>query len=95
MCADSGHGGDQQAALFGQTCFDVGRAKCTFCTGSFLLMNSGSKMVASKHGLLTTVAWKLKGDQDSHVCVRRRALCGAAVQWLRDQMQFYQVQRRG
>jgi glycerol kinase len=84
-----GVAGDQQAALFGQTCFEVGTAKCTFGTGSFLLMNTGSKMVRSKAGLLTTVAWKLKGDKKLTYALEGGAfICGAAVQWLRDQMRM-------
>ncbi|MBX3022178.1 MAG: glycerol kinase GlpK [Bdellovibrionales bacterium] len=85
----TGMAGDQQAALFGQACFDVGSAKCTFGTGSFLLMNTGAKMVASKSGLLTTVAWQLKGEKKLTYALEGGAfICGAAVQWLRDQMQF-------
>jgi glycerol kinase len=86
----TGIAGDQQSALFGQTCFDVGSSKCTFGTGSFLLMNTGSKMVASKAGLLTTIAWKLRGDKKMTYALEGGAfICGAAVQWLRDQMQFF------
>lgn len=85
----SGIAGDQQSALFGQACFDVGSAKCTFGTGSFLLMNTGAKMVSSRAGLLTTVAWQLKGDKKLTYALEGGAfICGAAVQWLRDQMQF-------
>lgn len=86
----NGIAGDQQSALFGQTCFEVGSSKCTFGTGSFLLMNTGNKMVASKAGLLTTIAWKLKGDKKITYALEGGAfICGAAVQWLRDQMQFF------
>jgi glycerol kinase len=86
----AGIAGDQQAALFGQTCFDVGSSKCTFGTGSFLLMNTGGKMVRSKSGLLTTVAWQLKGEKKMTYALEGGAfICGAAVQWLRDQMQFF------
>lgn len=86
----SGVAGDQQAALFGQTCFEIGSAKCTFGTGSFLLMNTGSKMVSNRAGLLTTVAWRLKGDRALTYALEGGAfVCGAAVQWLRDQMQFF------
>lgn len=85
----AGIAGDQQSALFGQACFDVGMAKCTFGTGSFLLMNTGTKMVASKAGLLTTVAWQLKGDKKLTYALEGGAfICGAAVQWLRDEMKF-------
>lgn len=85
----SGMAGDQQSALFGQTCFEVGSSKCTFGTGSFLLMNTGAKMVASKAGLLTTVAWKLKNEKKMTYALEGGAfICGAAVQWLRDEMKF-------
>jgi glycerol kinase len=86
----SGIAGDQQSALFGQACFDVGDAKCTFGTGSFLLMNTGAKRVSSKHGILTTVAWQLKGDKKLTYALEGGAfICGAAVQWLRDGMKFF------
>lgn len=85
----TGIAGDQQSALFGQACFETGSVKCTFGTGSFLLMNTGSKMVGSKAGLLTTVAWQLKGEKKLTYALEGGAfICGAAVQWLRDQMQF-------
>lgn len=78
--------GDQQAALFGQACYDVGESKCTFGTGSFLLLNTGKKAIKSKNKLLTTVAWKLK-DQDMVYALEGGAfVCGAAVQWLRDEL---------
>lgn len=77
--------GDQQSALFGQACFSAGEAKCTFGTGSFILMNTGSELVRSKSGLLTTVAWQL-GDKGKTVYALEGGafVCGAAVQWLRD-----------
>ena len=85
----TGVAGDQQAALFGQTCFQEGESKCTFGTGSFLLMNSGHKRVTSKSGLLTTAAWRLKGDTQITYALEGGAfICGAAVQFLRDQMGF-------
>ncbi len=85
----AGVAGDQQAALFGQTCFAVGEAKCTFGTGSFLLMNTGQKMVKSKSGLLTTVAWQLKGQKSLTYALEGGAfVCGAAVQWLRDELRL-------
>lgn len=84
----SGIAGDQQAALFGQTCFDVGMAKCTFGTGSFLLMNSGNKMVLSRHQMLTTVAWRLPGKKMTYSLEGGAFICGAAVQWLRDGLQI-------
>lgn len=80
----AGIAGDQQAALFGQTCFQVGMAKCTYGTGSFLLMNSGAKMVLSKHQLLTTVAWRLPKQKMTYALEGGAFICGAAVQWLRD-----------
>jgi len=79
----AGIAGDQQAALFGQACFSPGEAKCTYGTGAFLLMNTGSKPVASNRGLLTTVAWKLDG-QVSYALEGSAFIAGAAVQWLRD-----------
>ena len=85
----SGVAGDQQAALFGQNCFDAGQSKCTFGTGSFLLMNTGSERVLSKSGLLTTAAWQLKGDRQITYALEGGAfVCGAAVQFLRDQFGF-------
>jgi glycerol kinase len=85
-----GIAGDQQSALFGQMCFSAGEAKCTFGTGSFLLMNTGAKMVHSKAGLLTTVAWQLKGEKKLTYALEGGAfICGAAVQWLRDEMEFF------
>lgn len=83
----SGVAGDQQAALFGQACFSAGQAKCTFGTGSFLLMNSGNRLVKSKSGLLTTVAWRLSGESSPTYALEGGAfICGAVVQWLRDQL---------
>jgi glycerol kinase len=79
----SGMAGDQQAALFGQACFEPGEAKCTYGTGAFLLMNVGTTPVASKSGLLTTVAWKL-GGKTSYALEGSAFIAGAAVQWLRD-----------
>lgn len=79
----AGIAGDQQAALFGQTCFEVGQAKCTYGTGAFLLTNTGSEAVSSEHGLLTTIAWRL-GDETSYALEGSSFIAGAAVQWLRD-----------
>jgi glycerol kinase len=79
----AGIAGDQQAALFGQACFGAGEAKCTYGTGSFLLMNTGTKIVHSKKGMLTTVAWKLNG-QVTYALEGSAFIAGAAVQWLRD-----------
>lgn len=75
--------GDQQGALFGQACFDVGMAKCTYGTGAFVLLNTGSKKVYSQNGMLTTVAWKI-GDEVSYAIEGSAFIAGAAVQWLRD-----------
>jgi glycerol kinase len=83
----SGMAGDQQSALFGQACFLPGEAKCTYGTGAFLLMNTGSRPVASTHGLLTTVAWKLGTGLNAEVAYALEGsafVAGAAVQWLRD-----------
>jgi glycerol kinase len=78
--------GDQQAALFGQTCLKPGEAKNTYGTGCFLLMNTGTKPVQSKHGLLTTVAYKL-GKKPAHYALEGSiAITGALVQWLRDNL---------
>jgi glycerol kinase len=78
--------GDQQAALVGQTCFDPGEAKNTYGTGCFLLMNTGTRLVQSKHGLLTTLAYKL-GDQPARYALEGSiAITGALVQWLRDNL---------
>jgi glycerol kinase len=79
----AGMAGDQQAALFGQTCFEVGDAKCTYGTGAFLLMNTGTSRVHSKNGLLTTIAWRI-GDQTVYALEGSAFVAGAAVQWLRD-----------
>src|SRR5437773_5342714 len=76
--------GDQQAALFGQTCFSIGEAKNTYGTGNFLLLNTGNEAVQSKSGLLTTLAYKI-GDQPATYCLEGAiAITGALVQWLRD-----------
>jgi glycerol kinase len=76
--------GDQQAALFGQTCFSVGEAKNTYGTGNFLLLNTGNEPVPSKSGLITTLAYKI-GDQPAVYCLEGSiAITGALVQWLRD-----------
>ena len=82
----SGMAGDQQAALFGQACFRPGESKCTYGTGSFLLMNTGTEPVPSKTGLLTTVAWQL-GETVTYALEGSSFVAGAAVQWLRDGLQ--------
>jgi glycerol kinase len=79
----AGIGGDQQAALFGQTCFSRGLAKNTYGTGCFMLMNVGAEAVASKHNLLTTVAWQLNGATE-YALEGSVFIGGAVVQWLRD-----------
>jgi glycerol kinase len=77
--------GDQQAALFGQACFAAGEAKCTFGTGAFLLANCGDSPVFSKHGLLTTPAWRV-GGRTTYALEGATFIAGAAVQWLRDEL---------
>ncbi|TQS20330.1 glycerol kinase GlpK [Microbispora sp. KK1-11] len=78
--------GDQQAALFGQTCFHRGEAKCTYGTGAFLLLNTGTEPVASTHGLLTTVGYQI-GDQPAVYALEGSiAITGALVQWFRDRL---------
>ena len=79
----SGMAGDQQAALFGQACFETGEAKCTYGTGCFVLMNTGNKPVLSDHGLLTSVGWSIDGEV-TYVLEGSAFVAGAAVQWLRD-----------
>ncbi len=79
----AGMAGDQQAALFGQTCFAKGEAKCTYGTGAFLLMNIGDEVKRSEHGLVTTVAWQL-GGKVTYALEGSSFIAGAAVQWLRD-----------
>jgi glycerol kinase len=78
--------GDQQAALAGQVCFAPGEAKNTYGTGSFLLINTGSQIVRSKHGLITTVSNKLGDEPAQYALEGSIAVTGAAVQWLRDQL---------
>ena len=77
--------GDQQAALFGQLCLDPGDAKCTYGTGSFLMCNTGSDILYSRHGLLTTVAWKMDG-KTAYALEGSSFVAGAAVQFLRDNL---------
>ena len=83
----SGAAGDQQAALFGQTCFHAGEAKNTYGTGCFLLMNTGEKPVFSKNGLVTTIAWGIDGKV-SYALEGSIFVAGAAIQWLRDEMRL-------
>ncbi|RDV22224.1 glycerol kinase, partial [Parageobacillus toebii] len=79
----AGAAGDQQAALFGQACFEEGMAKNTYGTGCFMLMNTGEKAVQSKHGLLTTIAWGIDGKVE-YALEGSIFVAGSAVQWLRD-----------
>ncbi len=81
----AGAAGDQQAALFGQTCFKEGEAKNTYGTGCFMLMNTGSKPVFSKNNLLTTIAWGLDGEV-TYALEGSVYVAGAAIQWLRDEL---------
>jgi glycerol kinase len=81
----AGAAGDQQAALFGQTCFEPGEVKNTYGTGCFLLMNTGTQPVESKNGLLTTIAWGLDGTV-SYALEGSIFVAGAAIQWLRDEL---------
>ena len=83
----AGAAGDQQAALFGQTCFSPGEAKNTYGTGCFLLMNTGDKPVFSKNGLVTTIAWGLDGKV-TYALEGSIFVAGAAIQWLRDEMRL-------
>ena len=83
----SGAAGDQQAALFGQTCFQPGDAKSTYGTGCFLLMNTGEKLVFSENGLITTIAWGLDGKV-TYALEGSVFVAGAAIQWLRDEMRI-------
>ena len=78
--------GDQQAALVGQTCFQSGEAKNTYGTGCFMLMNTGTKVVESKAGLITTVAYKFGDDAPRYALEGSVAVAGALVQWLRDSL---------
>jgi glycerol kinase len=80
--------GDQQAALFGQTCFNVGEAKNTYGTGCFMLLNTGTEPVASQNGLLTTVAYRVGRNPAAYALEGSIAIAGALVQWLRDNLQI-------
>jgi len=84
----SGVAGDQQAALFGQCCFDVGDAKNTYGTGGFMLMNTGNKPVFSDNGLLTTIAWGIDGEV-TYALEGSVFICGAVIQWLRDGLRLF------
>jgi glycerol kinase len=80
--------GDQQAALFGQMCIETGMAKCTYGTGSFLMVNTGSKRAASQNGLLTTIAWQI-GHEVIYALEGSVFIGGAVIQWLRDGLLFF------
>jgi glycerol kinase len=80
----AGIAGDQQAALFGQTAFEVGESKCTYGTGAFMLTNTGSTIVQSKNNLLTTIAWQEPDGTITYALEGSVFVAGAAVQWLRD-----------
>lgn len=83
----AGVAGDQQAALFGQTCFEKGMAKSTYGTGCFMLMNTGPQRIDSKSGLLSTIAWSINGEI-TYALEGSVFIAGAAVQWLRDELEF-------
>ena len=83
----SGDAGDQQAALFGQACYEPGMAKNTYGTGCFILMNTGEKIVSSKNGLLTTIAWGVNGKVE-YALEGSIFIAGAVVQWLRDELRM-------
>lgn len=82
--------GDQSAALFGQCCFDLGDVKNTYGTGCFALMNTGSEVITSKNGLLSTIAWHIDG-KTTYALEGSVFVAGAAVQWLRDSMKFFKT----
>ena len=84
-----GIAGDQQAALFGQRCFEAGQAKNTYGTGCFMLMNTGEEAVMSSHGLVTTIAWRI-GQQRVYALEGSIMVAGAAVQWLRDGLGLFE-----
>lgn len=88
ICGDLG---DQQAALFGQACFEQGMAKNTYGTGCFLLLNTGKKPMTSQNGLLSTVGFSFSKNDTYYALEGSIAIAGAAIQWLRDQMGFIQT----
>ncbi len=83
-----GNLGDQQAALFGQTCFEKGEAKNTYGTGCFMLLNTGNRAVQSKHGLLTTLGYQIGDEKPIYALEGSVAMAGALVQWVRDNLQM-------
>ncbi len=84
----AGIAGDQNSALFGQTCYEVGDSKCTYGTGSFILTNTGSEVVRSDSGLLSTAAWRSPDGETTYALEGSIFVTGAAVQWLRDGIQI-------
>ena len=84
----AGIAGDQQAALFGQACFESGMVKNTYGTGCFMLMNTGDKAVKSEHGLLTTIAWGIDGKVE-YALEGSIFVAGSAIQWLRDGLRMF------
>ncbi len=87
----TGDAGDQQAALFGQVGFDVGDVKCTYGTGNFILLNTGSTPVPSKHGLLTTIFYSLEPGKAIYALEGSIFITGAAIQWIRDGLKLIEV----
>ena len=85
----AGAAGDQQAALFGQACFETGMAKNTYGTGCFMISNTGTEPVHSKHGLLTTIAWQIE-QEVTYALEGSVFIAGALVQWLRDELQLFE-----
>jgi glycerol kinase len=86
----AGIAGDQQAALFGQTCFEPGMAKNTYGTGCFMLMNTGNQIIESQRGLLTTIAWGING-QISYALEGSIFIAGAVIQWIRDELKLIET----
>lgn len=84
-----GIAGDQQAALFGQGCFDAGMVKNTYGTGCFMLMNTGEEAIPSKNGMLTTIGWRING-KTQYALEGSVFIAGAAIQWLRDGLRFFE-----
>lgn len=89
----TGIAGDQQAALFGQTAFEVGDSKCTYGTGAFYLTNTGSKRITSQNGLLTTIAWQEPNGAITYALEGSVFVAGSAVQWLRDGLKIIKEAR--
>lgn len=86
----TGIAGDQQSALFGQACFSAGDSKCTFGTGSFILLNTGTKILRSRSKMLSTVAWQIQGQKPVYALEGGAFICGAAIQWLRDGLGLFE-----